>query len=151
MPQTIKKFVVLNDLNEELLKEFKLFYVFKDHINKSNAFIFTKNDKIFAIGINHNGVFGFGNNKEIKNLTVNEELSDEKIVDFKYSSYHVIAHTIDIYCWGRNENGFLGNGREGKNICKPEINKYLRDKQIVDICCDGQHSLAFTNSGEVYA
>jgi hypothetical protein len=36
-----------------------------------------KNDKIFAIGINHNGFFGFGNNKEIKNLTV-KELSDKK-------------------------------------------------------------------------
>jgi alpha-tubulin suppressor-like RCC1 family protein len=124
------------------------YFVFKDHINKINAFIVTKNDKIFAIGINHNGVLAFGNNKEIKNLTVNKELSDKQIVDNKYSSYDVIARTIDgkVYCWGRNENGLLGNGREDKNIYKPEINKYLSDKQIIDICCGGHHSLALTNS-----
>jgi hypothetical protein len=44
------------------------YFVFKDHINKINAFIVTKNDKIFAIGIYHNGVLGFVNNKEIKKL-----------------------------------------------------------------------------------
>jgi alpha-tubulin suppressor-like RCC1 family protein len=36
-------------------------------------------------------------------------------------------------------------------IYKPQLNQYLNDKQIIDICFGSGHSLVLTNNGEVYA
>jgi alpha-tubulin suppressor-like RCC1 family protein len=149
MSQIINKFNILNKLNEEFLNEIKLLYVF----NKNNVLIVTNDDKVFAFGNNIYGVLGFGNNRELNELTNNEELSHKQIIDFKNSSKHVIARTIDgkVYCWGCNWFRVLGNGKNDHNIYKPELNEYLSDKQIIDICCGFAHSLVLTNSGEVYA
>ncbi len=149
----IKKLEVLNELEEEFLSEIKLLYVFKDYLNENNLLIVTNDDKVFAFGGNYKGVLGFGNKNKVNELTPNEELSYKQIIDFKNGSQHVIARTIDrkVYCWGCNDWGVLGNGNKDSNIYKPELNEYLSDKYINDICCGGCHSLVLTNSGEVYA
>jgi alpha-tubulin suppressor-like RCC1 family protein len=153
MSKIIKKFEVLNELKEEFLSEIKLLYVFKDNFNKNNVLIVTNDDKIFAFGNNYWGVLGFSNNNKVNELTVNEELSHKQIIDFKNGLYHAIARTIDrkVYCWGYNRFGVLGNGKNDINYYRPQLNKYLSDKQIIDICCGFRHSLVLTNSGEVYA
>jgi alpha-tubulin suppressor-like RCC1 family protein len=122
-------------------------------MNRNNVLIVTNDDKVFAFGSNWRGVLGFGNDDKVNELTINEELSHKQIIDFKNSSYHVIARTIDgkVYCWGYNDWGALGNGKNDWKIFKPELNKYLSDKQIIDVCCGDCHSLVLTNSGEVYA
>jgi len=86
-------------------------------------------------------------------LTINEELSHKRIVDFKNGGVHTIARTSDgkVYCWGRNVYGVLGNGRNDWKISKPELNQYLNGKHVVDICCGGEHSLVLTIDGDVYA
>jgi hypothetical protein len=79
------------------------------------------------------------------------ELCFKNIIDFKNGWHHVIARTIEgnIYCWGRE---YLGNGKSDHyNVNKPELNKYLSDEQVIDICCGEYHTLVLTNSGEVYA
>ncbi len=65
----------------------------------------------------------------------------------------MIARTIDgkVYCWGYNRFGLLGNGKNDNKICKPELNEYLSEKQIIDVCCGVYHKNVLTNSGEVYA
>jgi hypothetical protein len=152
MSEIFKKFKVLNKLKEEFLNEIKLLYVFEDELNK-NVLIVTNNDNIFAFGKNNKRVLGFGNEIQVNELTINKELSQKQIIDFKNSRYHVIARTIDakVYCWGCNDWGVLGNGKNNEEICKPEFNQYLSDKQIIDICCGAYHTLLLTNSGEVYA
>jgi hypothetical protein len=153
----LKKLNVLNELKEEFLNEIKVLFVFKDHENRSNVLIVKNDDKVFAFGSNYRGLLGFGNNKSIIQLKLNEDLSYKQIIDFKNSYRHVIARTIGgkIYCWGFNEYGVLGNGREefpfSWRYYRPELNEYLSDKQIIEICCGFGHSLALTNSGEVYA
>jgi hypothetical protein len=154
MSKIIKKFEVLNELKEEFLSEIKLLYVFKDIFDKNNVLIVTNDDKVFAFGNNYWGVLGFpNNNNKVNELTINEELSDKQIIDIKNGLYHVIARTIDgkVYCWGYSKFGALGNGKNDINYYKPELNEYLSDKQIIDICCGFRHSLVLTNSGEVYA
>jgi alpha-tubulin suppressor-like RCC1 family protein len=152
MSEIIKKYKVLQQLKEEFLNEIKLLYVFKDY-NENNALIVTNDDKVFAFGSNSYGVLGFGHWSQIKEITINEELSHKQIVDFKKSFYHVIARTIHgkVYCWGCNWFAVLGNGNNDRLIYKPQLNQYLSDKQIIDICCGFSHSLALTDSGEVYA
>ena len=58
----------------------------------------------------------------------------------------------DIYSWGRNYWGQLGRGIEsGMLEClKPEYNKYLADKNIIDISVQIDHCLALSSDGQVY-
>ncbi len=127
----------------------KLLYVFKSN----NVLIVTNDDKVFAFGNNNRGVLDFGHQQEVIELTINEDLSHKQTIDFKNSYRHVIARTIDgrVYCWGCNKYGVLGNGNNDFNFYKPELNQYLSDKQIIDICCGSELTLVLTNSGEVYA
>jgi alpha-tubulin suppressor-like RCC1 family protein len=150
---SLKKFKVLEELKEEFLNEIKLLHVFKDNFNKNNVLIVTNDDKVFAFGNNNRGVLGFGNEIEVNELTINEHLSHKQIIDFKNSFRHVIALTIGgkFYCWGCNKYGVLGNGKNDCKICSPELNKYLSNKKIIDICCGECYTLVLTNSGEVYA
>jgi hypothetical protein len=157
MSKIIEEFEVLNELKlkEEFLSEIKLLYVFKDYLSENNVLIVTNGDKVFVFGNNYKGVLGFGNKNKnkVNELTHNEELSDKQIIDLKNGSQHVIARTFDgeVYCWGYNEWGVLGNRKKDCNIYKPELNQCLSDKQIIDICCGGCHSLVLTKSREVYA
>jgi hypothetical protein len=149
----LKKFKVLNKLKEDFLNEIKLLYVFKDYNNNNNVLIVTNDDKVFAFGNNKWGVLGFGNDRKVNELAINEKLSHKQIIEFKNSLNHVIARTIDgkVYCCGYNAFGVLGNGNNDNKVYKPELNEYLTDKQIIDICCGSRHSLILTYSGEVYA
>jgi hypothetical protein len=86
-------------------------------------------------------------------LIFNEYLSNKQIIDFKNSLFHTIARTIDgkLYCFGCNECGLLGIGIEDKEIYSPQLNEYLLNENIIDICCGSSHTLALTSNSRVYA
>ena len=149
----LHKFKVLNDLKEDFKQNIKILYVFKDYWNKENVFLVTNDDKVYCFGSNSYGLLGFGHDNEVNELTLNQELSHKQIIDFKNSYYHVIARTSDekVYCWGYNDRGCLGNGKNDYKIYKPELNQYLSEKQIIDICCGVCHTIVLTISGEVYS
>jgi hypothetical protein len=148
-----KKLKVINKLKDDFLNDIKFIYVLEDFKNKSNAFIVTNDDKVFVFGNNRDGVLGLGHKNKVNELTINEDLSYKRLTDFKNGYCHVIALTVDgkVFCWGYNWDGVLGNGREEWNIYKPQLNEYLRDKQITHICCGSRHTLVLNNMGEVYA
>ena len=100
-------------MKEEFLGEIRLVYVFGHRSNECNIFIITNEDKVYGFGYNTRGVLGFGHDKNIKLLTQNKELSNKKIINLKDGFYHVMALTKDgeVYCWGRNACGGLGNGK----------------------------------------
>jgi alpha-tubulin suppressor-like RCC1 family protein len=80
-----------------------------------------------------------------------KDLCNKNIIDLSYGLCHYIACTIDnnIYFWGQ-----LGNGRQDENRVQennPELNELLSDLNITVIKCGAYHSLALTQSGEVYA
>jgi len=106
---------------------------------------------MMTFGNNSTGVLGFGNDREVNELTFNEDLSHKQIIDFRNSS-HVIARTIDgkLYCWSKNKWVVLGNGKNDFIAYKPKLNQYLIDDKIIDISCGPRHTRAFTNSGEVF-
>ena len=112
----LENFKVLNDLklSEDFKQNIKLLYVFKDYNNKENVFLVTNDDKVYCFGSNTNGLLGFGHENEVKELTLNQDLSHKQIIDFKNSEYHVIARTSDekVYCWGCNEMGMFREWKE---------------------------------------
>jgi alpha-tubulin suppressor-like RCC1 family protein len=83
--EIFNKLIVLNKLKEELLNEIKLLYVLND-----NVFIVTNDDKVFALGNNNYGVLGFGNKREIKELTINKDSSNKQI---NYFNNNVLGRT----------------------------------------------------------
>jgi E3 ubiquitin-protein ligase HERC4 len=144
----LESFKIFKELDKEFLNEIKTVCVID-----SNAIIVTFDDKVFTIGNNEAGVLGFGNNTQINVLTLNEMLTNKQIIDFKYGRNHVIARTIcgQVYGWGCNQFGVLGNGKNDCELYKPELIEYLSDKQIIDISCGAYHSLALSQSGDVFA
>jgi alpha-tubulin suppressor-like RCC1 family protein len=148
----LKRFKVLEKLKEEFLSKIKYTYAFQHKANECNIFIITNEDKVYGFGYNKRGVLGFGHDKNVKLLTLNEELSNKQIINFKDSFWHVMARTIDgkVYCWGKNVYGGLGNGKRDNNFYKPTLNEYLNNEQIIDICCEKCQSFALSEKGEVY-
>ncbi len=119
----------------------------------------TKENKVYEFEKNLKTLLEFNKNVEIFiESKILDELCFKQIIDFKYGWNYAIARAIDgkVYFWGWNEWGVLGNRKNDSNleyekIYKPELNEYLINKQIIDICCGYSHSLVLTNSGEVYA
>jgi hypothetical protein len=146
-------FNILNGMDDNTINKIKMLYVFKDNENNDNVFFLKNNGDVFAFGSNRNGVLGFGHKNNVKDPEINKKLNAKEICDFKNSSHHVIARSIDgkIYCWGSNYQGRLGNGGEDKYLYKPKLNEYLKAEKIIDICCGEEHSLALTSHGTVYS
>jgi alpha-tubulin suppressor-like RCC1 family protein len=160
MSQIINAFEILNRLEEQMKNSIKTLFIFNNvnevhpyDNNGKNAIFILKNDEVFAFGNNSLGCLGFGDNTPVWIPRKVRELSDKGIVSLHNGLYHVIAvnHKHEVYVWGSNSLGQLGNGKTQSNFHTPELNHYLIGKSIVQICCGDWHSLALTRFGDVYA
>jgi alpha-tubulin suppressor-like RCC1 family protein len=161
MSDIIKKFDVLNEINDGFKQSVKILYVFEDYdwvepkwlFKGYNVLIVTKDDKTYAFGVNTLGLLGFGHNKIVNEIQIFKELCDQQIIDFANGLHHCIARNSrgKVYCWGWNRKGYLGIGSEDESYHKPILNQYLNNEFVIDISCGARHSLVLTSSGEVYA
>jgi hypothetical protein len=142
-----------NKLKHYFNNDIKLWLKSKDKI-----FIINKSDVFYQIDIYNENIPKFIVSKEnsiIESMIV-KDLCNKNIIDLSYGLCHYIARTIDnkIYCWGNNCWAQLCNGRQDENRVQennPELNELLSDLNITVIKCGAYHSLALTQSGEVYA
>jgi alpha-tubulin suppressor-like RCC1 family protein len=85
-----------------------------------------------------------------------KEMCYKGIIELIPGISHIFARAYDnnIYCWGNNFFGQLGNGKrdeDTKQFNKHELNVFLSDLNIEILECGGIHSLALTRNREVYA
>jgi tRNA A-37 threonylcarbamoyl transferase component Bud32 len=82
-----------------------------------------------------------------------KELCNKQIIELTSGLKHYIARTIDnkVYIWGNNYWGQRGNGKKDEDLNSPEFNSFLSDLNVKVIKCGSNHSLAATQTGEIYA
>jgi hypothetical protein len=142
--------------------------------------ITTKEDDFYEINIYDENIPSFvlcDNNQIIESMNV-KYLSKKNIIDLSYGFCHYFARNDknEIFCWGHNGCGQLGNGKRygnmsldsinalrhtselflisryyGKQQNAPDLNKFLSRLNIEVIKCGFWHSLALTKNGEVFS
>jgi hypothetical protein len=151
------------DINKKLFKRLKDY--FKDSIKLSffasyNVLFVTNDDRVYRfceVKDSYSSIAYSSDESIIEKLiekAIVDELSYKGIIDFKSGLLHTMARTIDgkVYVWGKNSEGVIGNGFENEDfLCEPKLNEYLKEFNIIDICCGTSHSMALTSSGDIYA
>ena len=142
----ITNWSVLHKLKPQVVNKIKFCSIFGDSGNE--VLLVTDDDRVLAFGANRYGCLGLGHNQEVSEPQVIDELCFKQVVDIAYGYKHVVVLTGqgDIYSWGNNSFGQLGNGTTIENF-RP----HLSGKRIQKICCGANYTLVLSQSGEVFA
>ncbi|KYN32781.1 RCC1 and BTB domain-containing protein 1 [Trachymyrmex septentrionalis] len=113
---------------------------------------------VYGLGNNTAGCLGIGNTNCTLFPKKVEALCGKDIKTFAYNNGpNVLALTKEgeVYSWGRNKYGELGNGTHDQIVTPTLVNISNLEgspgtKRVVDIACGSSHSVALTENGEVY-
>ena len=104
---------------------------------------------VWSWGQNNDGELGLGNTTEYDEP---QQITDitEKITDVKTGYYHSIALTEkgEVYTWGYNGNGQLGNGTREDSLVPVKVTGL---KNVTKVNAYKYMTIALTQNGEVYA
>jgi len=80
-------------------------------------------------------------------------LMGKTVVSVAGGNYHSLALTSDgrVFTWGHNNNGQLGNASTTDSLVPVAVNGALAGKTVVAIASGGDHCLALTSEGQVFA
>src|SRR5688500_17250213 len=88
------------------LKDVKFVYLFYHGYEKQHrqALIVTREDQVFGIGSNRDGILGIGHSAPLKSPQLIPNLCDKGIIAFASGFYHVLALSKDgqVWSWGKN-------------------------------------------------
>jgi RCC1 and BTB domain-containing protein len=92
--------------------------------------------------------FGNGLNK----MKIYEVLNELEIKIIKCGANHTLVLTSngEVYAWGKNSDGEIGNGCYKDQLTPIKLNDF-NDEKVVMISCGGWHSMALTESGRVFS
>jgi hypothetical protein len=93
------------------------------------------------------------NNYKNDEQIFNEILIDQYIINLKCGFGHSLAlsKSGEVYAWGCNINGQIGNGSEEKFQLIPVKIECSKNEKVVMISCGFHHSMALTESGRVFS
>lgn len=111
---------------------------------------------VFTTGGNYAGALGHGNFYASVRTPVRVGGMPEGVVDLATGWSHSLALAADgtVYAWGSDRYGQLGTGEVGGPTAAsavPVVVSGLDDVNIVDVEAGYYHSLALTDTGDVYA
>ena len=106
--------------------------------------------KIYSWGTSDEGQLGDGTTKRRKRPQLIKDIPD-KVVSIAASGNHSLAllESGDVYGWGWNDEGQLGDGTTKRRKC-PQLIKDIPDK-VVGIAAGAYHSVAFLRVGKFMA
>ena len=110
----------------------------------------TDSGEVYSWGHNNNGQLGSGNTADLHSPT-KVTVSGVKFTDIAAGGYHSLALTEsgEVYSWGYNENGELGLGNfESPKTLLQKVT--VSGVKFTDIKAGYNHSLALTDTGEIY-
>eukprot|EP00164_Ancoracysta_twista_P004708 GFYU01006365.1.p1 GENE.GFYU01006365.1~~GFYU01006365.1.p1 ORF type:complete len:944 (-),score=268.53 GFYU01006365.1:64-2895(-) len=108
--------------------------------------------ELYTWGDGDCGKLGHGDYKQYNIPRTVQELRGHKAVAVSCGSCHTIALTdkCKVFTWGSGMNGLLGHGSDSDQL-KPKHLTELDNKNVKDICAGAAHSLALTQTGDVYS
>ena len=121
------------------------------------------NGDVYSWGWNGQGQLGNGTNTDsnvsLPVRTAGTPMAGKTVVDFSISNEHTVALTSDgqIYAWGRNESGQLGDGTNTAStlpVAVRTVGTPFAGKKAVQVVAggwEGAHSLALGTDGTVYS
>ena len=127
------------------------------------SMVLTSDGSLYSWGKNSYGQIGDGTtnnyNLAVAVKTEGTPMAGKTVVDFSISNEHTVALTSDgqIYAWGRNESGQLGDGTNTAStlpVAVRTVGTPFADKKAVQVVAggwEGAHSLALGTDGTVYS
>ena len=109
----------------------------------------SENGDLYSFGRGECGQLGHG--EKIHGQTLPKKIDSLKNVDFvECGTSFVICKTLDgdIYCFGYNRYGQLGNGKRASTIIPLKCDNWPND--VVDIKCGQEHTLVLTSTLDIY-
>ncbi|XP_064832404.1 RCC1 and BTB domain-containing protein 1-like isoform X6 [Oncorhynchus masou masou] len=114
----------------------------------------THNDDVYVFGLNCSNCLGTGDSQSTILPKKLDFLSGRKVVSLSYGSGpHILLATEEgeLFAWGHNGYSQLGNGTTNQGVAPVLVSAGLLNKRVTEVACGSHHSLALTNTGEVYA
>nr|BDV49870.1 MAG: RCBTB1-like protein [Metapenaeopsis lamellata majanivirus] len=146
----VNKWPIFSLLKPDFIEKMKMIHVFGKLAGE--AIIITKDDDVYALGSNHVGCLGVGDQISTMGPRKIESLCQKKVKGIACGSEpHVLVYTEngELYSWGSNEYQQLGNSSAMLELSPNLVN--IPNKRITQIAAGGLHSLALTVEGEVFA
>nr|XP_034301897.1 E3 ubiquitin-protein ligase HERC2 isoform X1 [Crassostrea gigas] len=109
----------------------------------------TKSGAVYTWGKGDNYRLGHGTEDHARHPKQIEALSSKKVKDIAIGSLHCMAITEDgeLYGWGRNEQGQLGNPSIS-NFTEPTLIGGMEGKNIIGVACGPTQTFAWTSGGQ---
>ncbi|KAL3056110.1 hypothetical protein OYC64_018751 [Pagothenia borchgrevinki] len=148
----VTKWPIFSMMGPQELSSIRKACVFGTSANE--AVFITKDDEVYVIGLNCSSCLGTGDSQSSIVPKKLDFLSGRKVVSVSYGSGpHILLATEDgeLFAWGHNGYSQLGNGTTNQGAAPLLVSASLMNKKVTEVACGSHHSMALTDSGEVYA
>uniref|UniRef100_A0A3P8V599 Regulator of chromosome condensation (RCC1) and BTB (POZ) domain containing protein 1 n=1 Tax=Cynoglossus semilaevis TaxID=244447 RepID=A0A3P8V599_CYNSE len=123
-------------------------------LSANEAIYITKDNEVYVFGMNCSNCLGIGDSQSTIVPRKLDFLSGRKVVSLSYGSGpHVVLATEDgeVFAWGHNGYSQLGVGTCNQGVTPVLVSANLHSKKVTEVACGSHHSMALTDTGEVYA
>jgi RCC1 and BTB domain-containing protein len=117
-----------------------------------HVLVLTKSGECYSCGRNSEGQLGNGTTTQSNVFNKIDGLVNKSVNDISCGHLHsiVLLQTGELYAFGFNSKGELGVGNNTNQLIPTLING-LNNEKIIAISCGAYHSLALTESGQLYS